>query len=110
MHEEAGARWATWLFLILCAVAVVRRDGPARGEILTNVVRSQWAEHSAYGGVVPEIAARAHVECIAPITRQALAEADLQRQVAQEQAEFRAGQIEKINFDSVKRETVHQSL
>jgi N6-L-threonylcarbamoyladenine synthase len=57
------------------AVAVVRRDGPARGEILANVVRSQWAEHSAYGGVVPEIAARAHVECIAPIARQALAEA-----------------------------------
>ena len=57
------------------AIAVVRRDGPARGEILANVVRSQWAEHSAYGGVVPEIAARAHVECIAPIARQALAEA-----------------------------------
>ena len=57
------------------AVAVLRRDGPGRGEILTNVVRSQWAEHSAYGGVVPEIAARAHVECIAPIARQALSEA-----------------------------------
>jgi N6-L-threonylcarbamoyladenine synthase len=57
------------------AVALVRRDGPGRGEILANVVRSQWAEHSAFGGVVPEIAARAHVECIAPIARQALREA-----------------------------------
>ncbi len=57
------------------AVALVRRDGPGRGEILANIVRSQWAEHSAFGGVVPEIAARAHVECIAPIARQALREA-----------------------------------
>ena len=56
------------------AVAVVRRDGPAQGEILANVVRSQLNEHSAYGGVVPEIAARAHVECIAPITREAIAQ------------------------------------
>jgi N6-L-threonylcarbamoyladenine synthase len=57
------------------AVAIVRRHGPGQGEILSNVVRSQWAEHSAFGGVVPEIAARAHVACIAPIARQALAEA-----------------------------------
>ena len=59
------------------AVAVVRRDGPGSGEILSNVVRSQWAEHSLYGGVVPEIAARAHVQCIAPIARQALTEAGI---------------------------------
>ena len=57
------------------AIALVRRDGAGQGEILANVVRSQWAEHSAFGGVVPEIAARAHVECIAPIARQALKEA-----------------------------------
>ena len=34
------------------------------GRILSNVVRAQWEEHRRYGGVVPEIAARAHVECL----------------------------------------------
>ena len=34
---------------------------PARGTILSNIVRSQLDEHAPYGGVVPELAARAHV-------------------------------------------------
>lgn len=42
------------------AAAVVRGD--AAGEILSNVVFGQAELHAAYGGVVPEIAARAHVE------------------------------------------------
>jgi len=46
------------------AAAVVRRDEDGRAEILSNVVLSQADEHAAYGGVVPEIAARAHVEII----------------------------------------------
>lgn len=54
------------------AVAVVRRDADGCGTILSNVVRSQWEQHRAYGGVVPEIAARAHIECIAEITSDAL--------------------------------------
>ncbi|WP_081717593.1 tRNA (adenosine(37)-N6)-threonylcarbamoyltransferase complex transferase subunit TsaD [Hyphomicrobium nitrativorans] len=57
------------------AAAVVRRDGTGRGEILSNVVRSQLDEHRPYGGVVPEIAARAHVECLDVIVRGALDEA-----------------------------------
>ena len=57
------------------AAAVVRRDGAGRGEILSNVVRTQLAEHRPYGGVVPEIAARAHVECLDLIVRAALDEA-----------------------------------
>ncbi|MGE0024603.1 MAG: tRNA (adenosine(37)-N6)-threonylcarbamoyltransferase complex transferase subunit TsaD [Hyphomicrobium sp.] len=57
------------------AAAVVVRDGEARGRILSNVVRSQLAEHRPYGGVVPEIAARAHVECLDTIVAAALAEA-----------------------------------
>ena len=45
------------------AAAVVRRNGAGqRGEILSNVVFSQIEEHAPFGGVVPEIAARAHVE------------------------------------------------
>src|SRR5262249_59465414 len=46
------------------AAAVVSRHPDGRGEILANVILSQSAEHAAYGGVVPEIAARAHVEVL----------------------------------------------
>src|SRR5207237_6922969 len=41
-----------------------RRDEDGRGEILSNIILSQSAEHAAYGGVVPEIAARAHIEVL----------------------------------------------
>ncbi|MFZ2100684.1 MAG: tRNA (adenosine(37)-N6)-threonylcarbamoyltransferase complex transferase subunit TsaD [Oricola sp.] len=59
------------------AAAVVRRTAPdAPGEILSNTVYSQIADHAAYGGVVPEIAARAHVEGLDAIIARALAEAD----------------------------------
>ena len=48
-------------------------DGP--GKILSNVVLSQINEHAAFGGVVPEIAARAHVEALDRIIAKAMAEA-----------------------------------
>lgn len=60
------------------AAAVVRRNADGTGEILSNVVRSQWAEHAAYGGVVPEIAARAHLGCLDNIVERALAGARCQ--------------------------------
>ncbi len=44
-------------------------------EIRANVVLSQTAEHAAYGGVVPEIAARAHMESLERIIQQALTDA-----------------------------------
>lgn len=44
------------------AAAVVRRHADGRGEILSTIVLSQTEEHAIYGGVVPEIAARAHVQ------------------------------------------------
>ena len=46
------------------AAAVVVRDADGTGAILSNVVLSQLDEHAAFGGVVPEIAARAHVEAL----------------------------------------------
>ena len=46
------------------AAAVVERFQDGRGNILSNVVLSQASEHAAFGGVVPEIAARAHVEAL----------------------------------------------
>lgn len=57
------------------AAAVVVRDGEAKGRILSNIVRSQLEEHRPYGGVVPEIAARAHVECLDAIVEAALKDA-----------------------------------
>ncbi len=55
------------------AAAVVRNGR----EVLSNVIYTQIAIHTEYGGVVPEIASRKHVEKINPVIRQALADADL---------------------------------
>src|SRR5262247_3844856 len=57
------------------AAAVVERQESGRGRILSNVVLSQTTEHAAFGGVVPEIAARAHVEMLDYIIAKAMAEA-----------------------------------
>ena len=61
------------------AAAIVERvaDGPSAGEgrILSNIVRSQLEEHAPYGGVVPELAARAHVSHLDHIIARASAEA-----------------------------------
>ncbi len=59
------------------AASVVRVGPDGRGAILSNVVRSQIEEHAPYGGVVPEIAARAHVEIIDRVTAQALRDAGI---------------------------------
>ena len=42
------------------------------GEILSNVVASQIADHAAFGGVVPEIASRRHIELISPVVTEAV--------------------------------------
>ena len=59
------------------AAAVVERTADGSGRILSNVVRAQWEQHRQYGGVVPEIAARAHVECLDEIIAEAMREAHL---------------------------------
>jgi len=56
------------------AVAVVG-DGP-RPMIRANLIRSQLVEHAPYGGVVPEIAARAHLDHLDALVVRALAEAE----------------------------------
>src|SRR5688572_8352262 len=43
--------------------------------LLTNVVASQAAIHARYGGVVPEVASRHHIEAMLPVIRAALTEA-----------------------------------
>ena len=45
------------------------------GEICSNVVSSQADLHARYGGVVPEVASRRHLELVAPVVREALGEA-----------------------------------
>jgi N6-L-threonylcarbamoyladenine synthase len=59
------------------AAAVVRGRAPGPGEILSNVVAGQLAAHAPYGGVVPEIAARAHVEVLDLVIERALADAGM---------------------------------
>jgi N6-L-threonylcarbamoyladenine synthase len=54
------------------AAAVVTEGG----EIRSNVVSSQAELHARFGGVVPEIASRRHLELVLPVLREALAEAD----------------------------------
>lgn len=51
-----------------CAAAVVE----GAGTILSNVVSSQIALHAPYGGVVPEVASRSHMETIYPVVTEAL--------------------------------------
>ena len=46
------------------------------GEIRSNVVSSQAALHARYGGVVPEVASRRHLELVTPVIREALAEGE----------------------------------
>ena len=59
------------------AAALVRREADGKGVILANLVRSQLDLHAAFGGVVPEIAARAHIELLDLLIAEALAEARL---------------------------------
>ncbi|BCH30149.1 tRNA N6-adenosine threonylcarbamoyltransferase [Mesorhizobium sp. L-8-10] len=59
------------------AAAVVSCGPDGTGEILSNVVLSQIGEHAAFGGVVPEIAARAHVEALDGVIEAALADAGM---------------------------------
>jgi len=57
------------------AAAVVRLGPDGAVEVLSSVIASQIAAHAPFGGVVPEIAARAHVETIDAIVARALEEA-----------------------------------
>ncbi|MCI9017241.1 MAG: tRNA (adenosine(37)-N6)-threonylcarbamoyltransferase complex transferase subunit TsaD [Clostridia bacterium] len=56
------------------SVAVVRNGR----EVLSNIINSQIPVHKQFGGVVPEIASRNHVEAISEVTKQAIEEAKIQ--------------------------------
>src|SRR6202035_4967667 len=57
------------------AAAVVERGSDGTATILSNIVRSQIEEHAIYGGVVPEIAARAHIDLLDGIVDSAMKDA-----------------------------------
>jgi N6-L-threonylcarbamoyladenine synthase len=59
------------------AAAVVERRDDGSGRILSNVIHSQLDEHAPFGGVVPEIAARAHVELLDGIVGRAMTDANI---------------------------------
>ena len=55
--------------------AAVVEMGESVRRICSNIIASQTETHRLYGGVVPEIASRAHIEAVSGITRRALDEA-----------------------------------
>ncbi|MBX2806409.1 MAG: tRNA (adenosine(37)-N6)-threonylcarbamoyltransferase complex transferase subunit TsaD [Hyphomicrobiales bacterium] len=57
--------------------AIIERGQDGRGTILSNIVRSQLREHEAFGGIVPEIAARAHIESLDRLIDSAMADAGI---------------------------------
>ncbi len=59
------------------AVSVVRGRPGVPGDIRSNLVLSQFDDHAPYGGVVPEIAARAHIDHLDSLVAAALREADM---------------------------------
>ncbi len=83
-RQDAGAAGAASLTVLgletSCdetAAAVVRLSPDGAAEILSDVVRAQIEDHAPYGGVVPEIAARAHAEVLDTVTRTAMERAGL---------------------------------
>ncbi|RCL02442.1 MAG: N6-L-threonylcarbamoyladenine synthase [Candidatus Tokpelaia sp. JSC161] len=59
------------------AAIVERNDMTGNGMILSNIILSQAKDHAPYGGVVPEIAARAHIEILDELIKKALEKANI---------------------------------
>ena len=59
------------------AAAIVREKTDGTGEILSNIVSSQIEEHKEFGGIVPELAARAHVEKIEFVIKKAIKKSNI---------------------------------
>ena len=65
-------------------------------EILASVIHSQVDEHTLYGGVVPEIASRRHIENIGALYEKALADAELKCAVYDFRCYVRGITIERL--------------
>ncbi len=60
-------------------VGIAGLDAEGTVTLLADEVASSVEEHARYGGVVPEVASRAHLEALVPTMRRALAAADIER-------------------------------
>ena len=60
-------------------VGIARLDGAGAVTLLADEVASSVDEHARFGGVVPEIASRAHLEALGPTMRRAMAVAGIER-------------------------------
>ena len=92
------------------AAAVVRLDASGAVEVLSSIVGTQIAAHAPYGGVVPEIAARAHVDMLDGIVRAAMTEADIDHTLTAADDAFKvvkqAGPLEPV----AKLQFLHQMV
>lgn len=59
------------------AISIVRRAADGKTEILSNIIASQHEAHSPFGGVVPEIAAREHMDKISDLTQKSIDKAGI---------------------------------
>ena len=59
------------------AVSIIRNNDNGVPEILSNIISSQFDVHKEFGGVVPELAARSHVEKIDLIAKKAIKDSGL---------------------------------
>ena len=93
------------------AAAVVERSEDGRGKILSNIVLSQVSEHAAFGGVVPEIAARAHVEAIDHVIAKAMSDA-VERVIAAHGLAHRLGDdmVDRLDMGARRDLRHHLSL
>ena len=62
------------------AAAVIRENDNGTADILSNIVSSQIDEHKKFGGVVPELAARAHIDKIDWIVQRAIDESGIKKE------------------------------
>ncbi|MDO5099628.1 MAG: tRNA (adenosine(37)-N6)-threonylcarbamoyltransferase complex transferase subunit TsaD [Corynebacterium sp.] len=58
-------------------VGIIELDAAGNMTILADVVASSMSQHARFGGVVPEIASRAHLESLQPVMQEALAKANI---------------------------------
>ena len=84
--------------------AAVVGDIGAGGKLvaLSNIVASQIETHRLYGGVVPEIAGRAHIEAISGVVERALSEAEAELAARREQALLRTAEIAETEIADAK--------
>ena len=74
--------------------------------VLSSVVSSQVDIHARYGGVVPEIASRAHVDLIAPVIAQALVEAGIEQndKIETPPEDYKPDTIGEVNMDAIQQQ------